>query len=97
MATATAKNNTWKTIDPSSLPAKHKAAYETYKVAYAKASALRKEFETMMNADARLPDGKALIFGYNFGQLGIGIGDKASSTSKKAVSLATYLSTAQVA
>ncbi len=93
-----AKNTTWQVVNPETMPKAHQAAYAAYKAKYAEASALRKVFEDMVNGDAKAtlaPQGKTMIFGYNFGQLSMGIGDIAGTVSKKAVSLADFMSAAK--
>ena len=87
----------WKTLDPQSLPKEHAALLATYKTAYAKAQEARKAFEARMNADARLPAGKQLVFSYRYG-VGIAIGDvERKASTSKAVSLADYLQSAMSA
>ena len=72
-----AKDSTavWSEINPDTLPADIGAAYALYKEMYRAMKAQRTEFETMLSAQASLPEGKRVIFGYNFGKLSVAIVD----------------------
>ena len=72
-----AKDNSavWSEINPDTLPQEIAAAYALYKEMYRAMKAQRTEFETMLSAQASLPEGKRVIFGYNFGKLSVAIVD----------------------
>lgn len=93
-----AKNLTWKTMIPESLPKQHLAAYNDYRAKMKVASDARKVFEDMVQKDAKptLPEGKTIIFGYNYGQLSMGIGDTVAKSNGKTMSLSDFLSAAKV-
>lgn len=97
MTTATKTELTWKNIDPSSLPGEHGKLFAAYKTAYKLAAAAREAFEAKMRADARLPEGKTLVFGYRFGQLGIAIGNSDKPKSAKSATLQDFLEAAKTA
>ena len=81
---------TWIAIDPESAMSKAvKAQYDAMKAARVEAAIARKAFEAAFAAeftkDTPMPSGKALIYGYNFGNFVVAIGDsKAPSKAKKA-------------
>jgi hypothetical protein len=72
-----AKDNTavWSEINPDTLPAEIAQAYALYKEMYREMKAQRTAFETMLASAASVPDGKRVIFGYNFGKLSVAIVD----------------------
>ena len=72
-----AKDNSavWSEINPDTLPQEIAQAYALYKEMYRAMKAQRTEFETMLSAQASLPEGKRVIFGYNFGKLSVAIVD----------------------
>lgn len=84
---------TWQTIDPSTLPAPIAKQYENYKSAYREMKAEREAFETAMRDLAPAPQGKRLIFGYNFGKLSVALVDAepAKADAKGTLSLSTFL------
>lgn len=63
----------WFEIDPSTLDPAQDAAYTAYKVLYRQAKDARQAFEERMERDAALPQGKRMIFGYNFGKLSVAV------------------------
>lgn len=63
----------WVELDPASLEARAAKAYAMYKDMYRKAKEARLEFEQTMQEDAGLPEGKRMIFGYNFGKLSVAV------------------------
>lgn len=72
-----AKDSTavWSEINPDTLPAEIGQAYALYKEMYREMKAQRTQFETMLSDAATLPEGKRVIFGYNFGKLSVAIVD----------------------
>ncbi len=84
----------WMEIDPSTLNATTLKAYTAYVAARKEANEARKSFETAIASDAKMQDGKRMVFGYNFGKLSIAIVDgeaKANKPTKPKLSLADYL------
>ena len=83
----------WHQIDPETLNGDVALFYNEYKAQYKAAKATRQHFEDEMNALADLPEGKRLVFGYNFGKLSVAVVDAgpAKSKGKPVASLATYL------
>lgn len=65
----------WNELDPTTLPEVAGKAYDAYKALYRQAKEQRVAFETKMNELAALPDGKRMVFGYNFGKLSAAIVD----------------------
>lgn len=65
----------WVEIDPSTLHDYEAQAYAGYKQAYKDMKTAREVFESRMQAAAGLPEGKRLVFGYNFGKLSVAIVD----------------------
>lgn len=65
----------WHEIDPSTLTNTIASAYADYKRIYADMKAARLQFEEGMQIAAGLPEGKRLVFGYNFGKLSVAIVD----------------------
>jgi hypothetical protein len=63
----------WTELDVDALPADVKAAYEAYKDMYRQMKAQREAFESLCGAN--VPDGKRMVFGYNFGKLSAAIVD----------------------
>lgn len=84
----------WMTIDPDTLPAHHAALYAEYKALYRKMKEAREKFEETVNEAAKLPEGKRLVFGYNFGKLSMAVAEddkrRARAAEPKA-SLADFL------
>ena len=66
---------TWIELNVDTLAAPIAQAYGEYKEMYRAMKAQRTEFETMLSAQASLPEGKRVIFGYNFGKLSVAIVD----------------------
>lgn len=84
----------WVNIDPSTLLEHQQRLYAEYKEAYRMMKAARKEFETSMNSAS--PDGKHMIFGYNFGKLSVALVDddrKPAKPKAAQMTLADYIST----
>ena len=65
----------WSEINPDTLPTEIGQAYALYKEMYREMKAQRTAFETMLSDAATLPEGKRVIFGYNFGKLSVAIVD----------------------
>jgi hypothetical protein len=83
----------WVEIDPSTLEAGMKAGYDKYKAQYRAMKEAREMFEQGMNDEAELPEGKRLVFGYNFGKLSVAVvnAEVVKSKAKPAQSLSQYL------
>lgn len=82
----------WVEIDPETMAPEQTAAYRAYKEAYRAMKAQREGFEASMAQG--VPEGKRMIFGYNFGKLSVAVVDDDRAKAKpKAVkmSLAEYL------
>jgi len=75
MAKAQRSDATWIEIDPSTLDGDVLKAYKGYKDLYASMKAQRTAFEDAMAASAGVPEGKRMVFGYNFGKLSVAIVD----------------------
>ena len=84
----------WQDINVASLSDEAQVAYSEYKDAQRKAASLRTEFETMVTASLKLPQGKKMVFGYRFGKLSAALvaddGKKAKAAQAKG-SLADFL------
>lgn len=65
----------WTEINPASLPEAVSKAYGEYKEYYREMKAARLRFETSLADMATLPEGKRMVFGYNFGKLSVAIVD----------------------
>lgn len=65
----------WSEINPDTLPQNMREAYAEYKGYYTMMKAQRLRFETMVSDAAALPEGKRMVFGYNFGKLSVAIVD----------------------
>lgn len=65
----------WTEIKPDTLPTEINAAYAAYKEMYRQMKAQRQAFEAMVSEAAALPEGKRMVFGYNFGKLSVAIVD----------------------
>jgi hypothetical protein len=89
----TATAATWTQIDIDSLPAALAEQYANYKSAYAEMKSERKAFEDALAARLSVPQGKRVVFGYNFGKLSIAIvdDDKPAAKASSAVSLASLI------
>ena len=83
----------WQTIDPETLPAPVAKQYLRYKETYKEMKADRDAFEQAMRDLAPTPDGKRLVFGYNFGKLSIAAVDDTAkpASTKGALSLSAFL------
>lgn len=79
----------WSEVDVDSLTDDQRAKYDAYKAAYRVAKAKKEEFEAFMQEIA--PEGKRLVFGYNFGKLSVAI-DDAQAAKPKASAKAVPLS-----
>lgn len=91
---AKANDAVWTQIDPSTLGEDIAQAYVDYKAAYTKMKNARVLFEAKMGNAAELPQGKRLVFGYNFGKLSVAIVDGERVEAKpqvKTQSLAQFL------
>lgn len=81
----------WVELDANTLPQDAATAYAAYKDLYRKAKDYRQAFEAKMNEDA--PEGKRMVFGYNFGKLSVALVDASDAPVKAPAkrSLADYL------
>ena len=82
----------WVEIDPETLAPEQAQAYAQYKAMYRTMKDKRGEFEQAMAQG--LPEGKRMIFGYNFGKLSVAVveDDRAKVKPKAGkMSLAEYL------
>lgn len=82
----------WLTVDPTELAPEIAKLYADYKAKYKEAKAIRDQFEQAMQAP--VPEGKRMVFGYNFGKLSIAIVEgehKAKAAPKATKTLADYL------
>ena len=86
------KEIAWTQLDPDSLSADLRKAYEEYRAAAKAAATLRTAFEARMTNAIDPLDGEKVAFGYKFGKLSIAIvpADKPKRRTA-AVSLADYL------
>lgn len=82
----------WTQLDPDSLSADLRKAYEEYRAAAKAAATLRTAFEARMTNAIDPLDGEKVAFGYKFGKLSIAIvpADRPKRRTA-AVSLADYL------
>ena len=82
----------WTQLDPDSLSADLRKAYEEYRTAAKAAATLRTAFEARMTNAIDPLDGEKVAFGYKFGKLSIAIvpADRPKRRTA-AVSLADYL------
>jgi hypothetical protein len=84
----------WIELDPASLSDVAREAYAAYKATYKQMKTDREWFETCVSEAAELPEGKRLVFGYNFGKLSVAVVDddrKAKPAAKSPQSLSAYL------
>lgn len=83
----------WQTLDPDTLPTPIAKHYLRYKEAYHKMKAERDAFEQAMRDQAAAPQGKRLVFGYNFGKLSVALVDDDAKPAKagSALSLSAFL------
>ena len=90
---AMAKDAAWTNIDPNTLDQNHQQAYADYKEAYKMAKEAKAIFEEGMRKSADLPEGKLLVFGYNFGKLSLAIveDDRKPKAASKPQGLAAFL------
>ena len=65
----------WSEINPETLPRSVAEAYAQYKEMYKEMKAQRMIFENMLAEVARVPEGKRIVFGYNFGKLSVALVD----------------------
>lgn len=94
MAKANNSDTVWHEINPETLTNQLGAAYKAYKAKYAEMKAARQQFEESMSAEANLPVGKRMVFGYNFGKLSVAIVDddrKPAKAQPAKQSLADFL------
>jgi hypothetical protein len=74
----------WIEIDPETLTPEIAGEYRMYKNLYREMKAQRANFEKAMSDAAQLPEGKRVIFGYNFGKLSVAIVDDDRKPAKAA-------------
>lgn len=81
----------WTQVDVNTLDTGDRASYEAYKSAYRTMKEAREAFESGMQANA--PQGKRLVFGYNFGKLSVALDDAKDAPKAKSgtQSLAAFL------
>lgn len=94
MAIERKRDAQWIEIDPATLPEGVRKDYEAYKEEYRLAKIARETFEEALRAQANVPEGKKLVFGYNFGKLSVAIVDddgRRKSAGKSAVSLSAFM------
>ena len=85
---------TWIELNSDTLPQAIGEAYAAYKDMYRAMKAQRTAFETMLAQAANVPEGKRLVFGYNFGKLSVAIVDderKPAKASPAKQSLAEFI------
>ena len=90
----------WSEINPDTLPQEISARYVAYKATYALMKAKRLEFEQALSEAAELPEGKRMVFGYNFGKLSVAVVDddrKAAKAKPAKQSLADFIAAQQAA
>lgn len=88
----------WVEVDVASLSDGARKAYEAYKDMYRQMKAKREEFEGLIAKDAGVPEGKRMVFGYNFGKLSVAIVDddrKPAKAKPAKLSLADYMAQMQ--
>lgn len=78
----------WTMIDPTTLPADCRKAYEAYKANYAVMKKAKDEFEAMVTAQLDLPKGKTVVFGYMFGKLSVALTDIVDKPKAKTSAIA---------
>lgn len=80
----------WVDIDPASLSAEQRNAYEAYKAKYREAKALRQAFEDTVQELA--PHGKRIAVNYNFGKLSFAVAEQeARKVAKGTISLSAFM------
>ena len=90
----------WTEINPDTLPTDVKSAYDSYKEAYRCMKSARQGFECFMAEVAEVPQGKRMVFGYNFGKLSVAIVDddrKPAKATPAKQSLADFIAAQQAA
>lgn len=88
----------WTELQPTSLPTEIAKAYADYKEAYRFMKDQRVAFETALSDAASVPEGKRLVFGYNFGKLSVAIVDddrKPAKSTPAKQSLADFIAAQQ--
>lgn len=63
----------WVNVEIDTLGEDSLNAYNAYKAAYKRMKEYREAFEASMADKAELPEGKRLVFGYNFGKLSVAV------------------------
>ena len=83
----------WIELDVETLSMEAAEQYGNYKRQYKAAKEARERFEQVMNDQAKLPEGKRMVFGYNFGKLSVAIvaDDRKPKAEAKRQSLADFL------
>ena len=84
----------WHELDISTLSPSIQVEYVKYKQMYAEMKAQRVVFEHVLAAASELPEGKRMVFGYNFGKLSVAIVDddrKAAKATPAKQSLADFI------
>ena len=84
----------WFELNVDTLAPELAKAYAEYKELYRQMKAQRLAFETSVSEAAELPEGKRMVFGYNFGKLSVAIVDddrKPAKASPAKQSLADFI------
>lgn len=88
----------WVNIDIDTLDTQTLNAYQGYKASYKTMKECREVFERTMAEAAKLPQGRRMIFGYNFGKLSVAVVEddrKAPKAKATTQSLSDFLKAAQ--
>lgn len=88
----------WQTIDVAELTDELRAAWDKSKASYRAYQAEKRTFEQAMSDAAGVPEGKKMIFGYNFGKLSVALVDddaKPVSKAKPTITLAQFMAQQQ--
>lgn len=90
MAVKAKSDAVWSELNVDSLEGANKAQYDAYKALYRQMKEARETFEGGMQGYA--PEGKRIIFGYNFGKLSVAIVEATDKPKAKgAVDLSTLI------
>ena len=93
MAKVARTDAVWVEVAVESLPQQAQEAYQYYKSQYTAMKGARETFENAMATQAKLPEGKRMVFGYNFGKLSVAVvaDDRKPKAEAKRQSLADVL------
>ena len=97
MAKVARTDAVWVEINVETLTDGCARLYREYKENYIVMKASRTAFEEAMAAKAALPEGKRMVFGYNFGKLSVAIvaDDRKPKAEAKRQSLSDFLASQQ--